>query len=215
MSNLMKSALAAMLAAMAMTCAGATPASATTMDGGAFTLTSTNLTWAVHGLTPITCVHSTISGTAPAGSATFLSVPVTMTVDGCSAFGFTYLVTFSEACHTAATSPRLVIMHNQVAAPQASAQIILPAGCDIRPPDLGGCNLLITGGRTIGNGTAGAGGLGWTNAAPKSSVDVSGALIAGVHNSGIGALCQPPGTASETLFGTFTVSSATNVTVTP
>jgi hypothetical protein len=206
----------AVLAAAAVGCLGATPASATTLDGGAFTLSATNWTWAFHNGLAVSCINSTMSGTTPAGTATTVSVPVTFAMSGCNFSGVNMFVSPNEGCHTPATSPRLDIMRNQAAAPQASVQITLPVGCNI---DLAipafGCTMSITGGQTIGNGTTGAGGINWTNQAPHSVAHVTQALIPTIDSNGMGILCPPAGTGSATASATFTVTSATNVTVTP
>jgi hypothetical protein len=217
MSSLKKPSLVAVLVAAAMACVGATPAAATTLDGGAFTMSSTNLTWTFHGSSTISCSASTISGTTPAGTATTLSVPVTLSIGGCSLFGTSMQVTPSEGCGTAATSARMDIMQNQVAAPQASVQITLPVGCnlDLSIP-AAGCTTTITGGQTIGNGAAsGTGAIGWTNGAPKSSFALTQALIPDLESNSGSPICPLAGTSSATLTGSFSVTSATNVTVTP
>jgi hypothetical protein len=214
MKNYKKMGLVTMLATAAVACLGPTPASATTMDGGAFTLTSGFTAWTFPGYYTISCINSTISGTTPAGTATTVSVPVTLGYSGCSWPGGPAAITPSEGCHTAATSPRLDIMQNQAAAPQASVQITLPVGCNIDVV-AGVCTMSIAGGQTIGNGTSGAGGIGWTNLAPRSYAHLNGAPAV-VHSSGGGFLCPPAGsTTAASATASFQVTSATNVTVTP
>jgi hypothetical protein len=217
MSSLRKSGLLALLAAAVMACAAATPASATTLDGGAFTMTSTNLVWTFHWGVSISCTSNTISGTTPSGTATTLSVPVTLSYGGCNLSGTPTLVTPSEGCGTAATTPRLDIMQNQVTAPQASVQITLPAGCNlVLSIPAAACSITVTGGQTIGNGAAtGAGSIGWSNSSLKSTFAMTQALVPDVDSSGGSPLCGGVGTNSGTLSGIYVVSSATNVTVTP
>jgi hypothetical protein len=217
MPSLKKSRLVALLAAAAVACTGATPVAATTLDGGAFTLTATQLMWSVHGSLTFFCADSSITGTTPAGSASALLVPVTLSYNGCNVLGAGVSVTPSEGCHTAATSPLMMITQNQVVAPQASVRIILPAGCNI---DLSipatACTMTITGGQVIGNGTTGVGGIGWTNLAPKSTLDLTQALVTDLDSNGGGAIpCPTAGTHSATVTGAYKVTSATNVTVTP
>jgi hypothetical protein len=225
--------LAAVLALVVVACIGATSASATTIcvggavtapctdghPGGAVVLTSSNGVLQVHGGGTVQCTDSTISGTAPATSAASLSIPATLAFANCTAFLFPATVTVGEPCHTAATQPRLDVTWNQAAAPQASATVTLPVGCHITVdiPAIS-CTLTVTGGQTIGNGGAGAGGIAWTNgtASAKSSAHVNNALLPDVHSSGGGFGCPSAGTHSGTLAGTYSVvtpAAAPGVTV--
>jgi hypothetical protein len=230
MRHLKQLGLAAVMAIVVVASAGATSASATTIcvggavtapctdghPGGAVALTSTNVSFSIHGGFAFSCTDSTITGTAPATSATTVSFSVTPAWSGCTALA-PVTITTSEGCSTAATAPRLNLMWNQAAAPQAAAQLALPAGCDI---DIAipafGCTMVATGGQTIGNGSSGAGGLGWTNGVPSTSsrLDLSAALVANVDSNGVGAVCPTAGAHSLTLTGSYNIASgAAGVTV--
>jgi hypothetical protein len=219
MKRLKKRHLLGVLAAVAMSCLGATPSSATTsMDGGAFSLTSFAVTWTITGLgAQILCPDSVMSGTTPAGTATTtLAVPVTLSYAQCFVSSVPVTITPSEQCNTPAHSLQLNIMRNQPAIPQASAQLTLPSTCtiDLSFPTVG-CTMLITGDQTIGNGTTGIGGGAWTNVAPKSAVHFIQATVPDLQSNGVGLGCPSAGTHSATLTNTYTVSTVTNVTVTP
>jgi hypothetical protein len=102
-----------------------------------------------------------------------------------------------------------------ISATSAALAITLPVGCNIDLSIPGVCTWVITGGQTIGNGTAGTGGIAWTNASPKSSTSEMSTTIPVVDNTIAGSLCPVVGTTSATLSGNYTVSSPTNITVTP
>jgi hypothetical protein len=229
MRLLNKLGLATMLIVLAVACVGVTSASATTVcvggtvtapctdghPGGAVSLTSTNFAWSIHGSFTFSCSHSTIAGTAPATSATTVAIPVAPAWSGCTAFA-PVTITPGEGCGTAATAPRLDVMWNQATAPQAAAQLTLPAGCDI---DLAipsvGCTMVVTGGQTIGNGTSGTGGLGWTNGVPSTSsrLDVGSPSVA-MESNGVGGLCASAGAHTITLSGNYNIAAgAAGVTV--
>jgi hypothetical protein len=139
---------------------------------------------------------------------------VTLTYSGCTAAGFTESVTPSESCSTAATQPLLDVMYNS---PSSVAVVVTLRTCNltIDIPAIG-CQMTITGNhQSLGNGTSGPGGIGWTNLSPKSQAEVNGALVSNVDSNGVGVGCPSAGSHTGTRSGTYTVSSATNVTVTP
>jgi hypothetical protein len=218
MRYLKKLGLAAVLALVA-TCGVAGSASATTIDPAstAFTLTATNLSWSVSGGGAFSCTHSAIPGTTPAaGSATTWKTitNTTLSYSGCTMAGFLAIsVTPNEGCHTAATAPQLHFMG--VTAAAAIGVVTLPSGCsiDFSIPAIG-CTLTIPGPQAIGNGTAGAGGIQWTNLA-TSVADVNSATVSTVHSNGVGVGCPTAGAHTGTLTGNYVRNSATNVTVTP
>jgi hypothetical protein len=184
--------------------------------GGAFTLTSTNLTWAYPGGSlSFLCTDSTISGTAPTTSATTLSIPVTLSVGGCALFTGSISVTVPPACQaTGATPIRLNVMYNQATAPQASLSLTLPAGCTITTLWGGACDIAIAGPQTLGQV-----GMSWTNgsATTSSSMDLATAVVPMADGSGAPA-CPTNGTRGATMTGTFRVSTpfpAPGVTVIP
>jgi hypothetical protein len=139
----------------------------------------------------------------------------TLRYSGCSAFGFSTTVTPSAGCD-ALTAPTLHFMG--VSAPTAVVKLTLPTGCNIgiNVPSIS-CTLTVTGiGQTIGNGLTGTGGITWTNASPKSSANAVAALVSHIDSSGGGPGCPSAGGGhTGTLSGNYTVTSATNVTVTP
>jgi hypothetical protein len=218
MRHLKKLGLASVLALVA-TCGVVGSASATLIEPGstAFTLTSTNFSWSVSGGGTVSCSTSTISGTTPAvGVATSWKTiaATTLAYSGCTALGFEGIsVTSSEGCHTAATSPKLHFMG--VTAATAISVVTIPAGCsiDFSTPSIG-CTLTIPGPQTIGNGTAGAGGIDWTDLA-SSTAHFNAVLVPTVHSNGVGFGCATAGNHTMTWTGNYTRSSATNVTVTP
>jgi hypothetical protein len=188
-------------------------ASATLIEPGstAVTGTSTNLSLAVSGGGTVSCTSSTASGTTPAvgSAATWKSIPSgTGTASGCTALGFVGAsVTPNGSCF---------VMHAMgISATSAIIVWTLPSGCsiDIAVPAIG-CTLTIAGPQTIGNGTAGAGGINWTNAA-ASRADINAATVPSIVSNGVGFGCATAGAHTGTLSGTLTRTSATNVTVTP
>jgi hypothetical protein len=224
MQHLKKLGVAAVMALVVVACAGVTSASATTIcvsgtvtgpctdghPGGAVTATSTNSQLAVSGGGTVACSNSTISGTAPATTATTIAIPVTLTYTGCNAFGFSATVTVGEPCHTAGSQPILDVMFLTASAPQAVGTVTLPAACDftVHIP-LISCTVTITGGQTIGNGGTGTGGIAWTNgnSTTKSFASLNNAVVPDVHSSGGGFGCPSAGTHTGTLTGAYTVTS--------
>lgn len=201
-------------AILAVACgAAAGPASATTMDPAstAFTLTSTNFALSVDGGSPITCADTTLSGVTPAsGGVTWISVPFTPRATSCLQNGGVTTVQPSLSCHTAATQP---ILHVEGIFPPrivitwgtCSIHVVRHAtGCTMNLPTL-----------PSGNGTAGLGGIMWTNRSPQSLVFFNSVTLTGVVSNGVGVGCPSAGTHSGTLSGQFTVVLGTNVTVTP
>jgi hypothetical protein len=194
-------------------------ASATTMSPAstAVTLSSTNTALAVSGGGSITCSSTTMKGTTPAsGGATWGTFRLTIDWTGCTAFGFTASVTPNAACNS--TAEEDVHFMSISTSPPFTAEFVetVPSACttDVSIPSTG-CTLTITGGQTIGNGTSGTGGIGWTNASPKSSLVFSAATVSSIDSNGVGPACSTAGTHTGTLSGNFVVSSATNVTITP
>jgi hypothetical protein len=147
------------------------------------------------------------------GGTTWVGVDETMAFSGCSAFGFSASVTPIAACNTTAKFrghfSSLTIGH-------WLHLLTISTGCsiDVGIPVLG-CTLTVTGGQTVGNGTAGTGGAAGTNGSPKSSLVFNAATINTIDSNGVGAGCATAGSHTGTLSGTYNVSSATNVTVTP
>jgi hypothetical protein len=208
-----------MVMALVVTCGVVGSASATTIEPAntAFTLTATNNMWTV-GTLPASCTHSTMTGTTPAsGGATWTSLSITtMSYSGCSYGVVAVTVTPSDGCHTPATAPKLDLMG--VSAATAVGRLTLPVGCNINIGiPLFSCDVVVTGGQTIGNGTAGAGGIDWTNrgGAVKSMVDFNGAVIPTLHFIGGTLACTSIAGPTGTLTGNYSVASATNLTVTP
>lgn len=194
------------------TCGLAGTASATTVDPAttAVTLTSTNSALTVSGSgIPVTCQHSTISGTTPSGSATWLSISATLTYSNCTAFGLAANVSQTAACHNSSTGPQLHVMSPPVAIVVTLRECVI----DVNIPSTG-CTLTVGGTQTVGNGTGGAGGIGWTNLSTKSVAHLNNATVPSVTSNGTGFLCPTAGAHTGTLSGTYAVASATNVTVT-
>jgi hypothetical protein len=221
MKHLKKLGLATALT-MAATSGMVSTASATTVEpaNSEVTLVSTNTTFTVDPEgAPITCSSSIVTGdTGPLTHTTWASAvkKTTVTVSGCTALsGFLVAsVTSSEGCQTPAGTP---IVHAMgVSVTTALAVITLPAICsfDIALPSIG-CTLTITGGQTIGNGTAGVGGIRWTNLNPKSSIDFNSVTVAQTDSNGVGFGCPAAGVHTGTLSGILNLTSPTNVTVTP
>jgi hypothetical protein len=212
MRHLKKLGLAAALALVA-TCGVVGTASATLIEPGstAVTLTSTNWVFMLSGGHTVTCTSATISGTTPAvgTAATWKSIPNTaQTYTGCQAIGFIPTsVTLSGSC------PVLHAMG--VSAGSAIGVMTLPSGCsiDISIPSIG-CTMTIPGPQSIGNGTAGSGGIQWTNAA-TSVAHFNSATIPSVVSNGVGFGCGSAGAHTGTVSATYTRTSATNVVVTP
>jgi hypothetical protein len=179
-------------------------------------LTSTNSTWIVDPENvPVGCNDAIVTGhTGALTQATWAAVTITtQTYNNCSMAGFFVNVTPSEGCHTAAGRP---VLHGMgVNAATAIGALTLPATCSIEiDVPIMGCTMTVTGGQTIGNGTAGAGGIDWTNLSPKSAAHFNNADIPVVDSNGMGALCPAAGTHTGTLSGDYAITSATNVTVT-
>lgn len=192
-------------------------ASATTLSPAstAFTATATNWTLTVSGsAVPITCAHSTISGTTPAsGGVTWVSQPYTENWAGCTMGGFPLTVNPSHSCHTAGTQP---ILHIHQITPLHSVQQLTDNGCTIHIVNhITGCTERIPPGLTIGNGTAGVGGSVWRNLSPKSALDFNTTTVPTVVSNGVGSGCPPAGAQTGAISANFTIVSATNVTVTP
>jgi hypothetical protein len=217
MRYLKKPGLAVALALLAAGAGGA-PASATTASptGAGFTLTSTTvgLTVSMPGGGTVSCTDSSISGTLPTGTATTLPIKVNLAYSGCSLFGaIPASFTVPSNCRAAgANAITLLTMYNGASAPQAAAQLTIPAGCTItlHLPAIG-CVLTIGGEQTLGNGTSGVGGMGWTNgnATTFSSLQLNAATVPSVVSHGGGAGCPSAGAHTGTLSGTYTVTSPT------
>jgi hypothetical protein len=209
------------IAAMALVanCGVVGSASATTIEPAstAVTLSSANWSFQMHGGATVSCTASTVSGTTPAAGpvATWKALTdATLTYTGCMAIGFVNAtVTPNAGCHTAATAPQLHLMG--VNAATAVGVLTLPSGCniDISIPAIG-CTWTIPGFQPIGNSTGGTGGIQWTNASPNIA-HVNGARVPTVASNGVGIGCGMAGDHTGTVFGNYTRTSATNVTVTP
>jgi hypothetical protein len=196
-------------AALAAVCGLAEAVSATTIDpaGTALTLTSTNFALAVSGGGTLTCTSSTLTGTTPAAgdATTWKSIPLTPVWTGCTAFGLAATVNPSHSCHTAGTQP---VLHLHAGPPArgvftwnlCTIHIVTHAtGCTQVIPSQGSLTTGIT----------------WTNVSPKSALTFSAAPVSTVTSNGVGFGCPSAGVHTATWSGNYTISSATNVTVTP
>jgi hypothetical protein len=206
----LKSLVLVTVLSLAALCGTAGTAPATTIEPAntAFALTATNATLQVASGFDFNC-DSTISGTTPAGdtSDTTIPIPVTMVYSACTASGFNATVT-EPGCHSAATKPTLTVMGLAVS-------ITLPATCVFTYTVAStGCDLIITGGERIGNGTAGTGGANWTNRSPKSGLHLNGTHVPVVHSNGMGLGCPTLGVHTGAMLGTYTSTTTANVTVT-
>jgi hypothetical protein len=194
-------------------------ASATTIvPAGATTdLFSSNSALAVSGGGSVACTNSDISGTTPAvgDSTTWKSFPgTTLAYSGCTAFGFVgAAVTPNVGCHTTATKPILHAMF--VSTLTAIGVVTIPSGCTIDVSIAAvGCTLTIPGPQTVGNGTAGTGGIDYTSTNPAVA-HINSAVVPTVISNGVGAGCPTAGHHTGTLTGLYTRTAATsNVTVT-
>jgi hypothetical protein len=193
-------------------------ASATTIEPAntEFTMTSTNSRFIVD-TTPVSCGSSVLTGdTGALTHTTWASATVTtLAYTGCTAFGLATTVTPREGCHTPAGRP---ILHGMGVNATAIGTITLPASCSIDIAiSMTSCAMTITGGQTIGNGTAGTGGIDWTNlgaGGAKSVAHFNYAHIPVIDSNGaIGCPASP--TATGTLTGDYNITSATNITITP
>jgi hypothetical protein len=219
MKHLKKLGLASALALVA-TCGLVGSATATTITPAStsVTLTSTNSSLAVSGGGAVSCTHSTISGTTPAsGGTTWVSIDSatnTLTYTGCTAFFLPASVTPNAACHSTARPVLHVMFDNPP--PVVANVVTLRATCsiDVSIPAIG-CTLTIAGPQTIGNGTAGAGGIRWTNLSPLSRAHINAATVPSVVSNGVGAGCSTAGAHTGTLTGTYNQVSGSPVTVTP
>jgi hypothetical protein len=210
MKHLKKLGIASALALVA-TCGVVGTASATLIEPGstAFTLTSTNFSLSVSGGGTVACTNSTISGTTPAvgTAATWKTITnVSVVHTGCTALGFVNA--------TVTTSGSCPVVHVMGRGSTAIAVVTMPSGCssDVAIPPIG-CTLTIAGPQTIGNGGTGAGSIHWSNVLP-SVLHLIGPVIASVVSNGVGFGCATAGAHTGTLSGDYTLSSATNVTVT-
>jgi hypothetical protein len=220
MKHLKQAGLAAVMALVLVACVGASSASATTIcvggtitgpctdghPGGAVALTSTNSSLLVHGASSINCTHSAITGTAPATTATTLTIPVTLEYSSCTAFGVAgATVTVPANCRVGgANAVTLSVMWNQATAPQATASVTIPTGCTITVNvPLITCTVTISGHQTINGITITNG-----NSTTATSAELESALLSSavVHPGG-GFGCPTAGAHTGTLLGTYLVSS--------
>jgi hypothetical protein len=225
--------LVATLACAIVASIGVSPAAATTAcvsgtvvapctgghPGGAFVLTGTGtgaptgFSLGISGAPTILCSDTQISGTAPATSATTLSIPVSLTQTNCS-FGIPMVATAPTACQAhGASAIRLNLMWNQSAAPQGSMSLTIPSGCTITYENAAiACTLTIAGPQTIGNGGTGVGGGGWTNGVSPvfSSADFNSMTIPLVTSSGGNPACPAAGAHTGFLGGQMSVASPTS-----
>jgi hypothetical protein len=195
--------------ALAAACGLAETASATTIDppNTAFSMTSTTFSLNTSGgIGPTTCTHATLTGTTPAaGAATWKSIPVTPRWVGCTEGGFPLTVNPSHACHTLGTSP-ILHLHS------SGLGFVTWNGCTIHVVNHAtGCTKRWFGflGSTTGVGIT------WTNRSPKSALDFNTATASTIVSNGIGIGCPSAGAHTGTVSATYTIDSATNVTVTP
>jgi hypothetical protein len=183
-------------------CAGGTSASATTISPAstAFVLTSTNSSLTVHGSSSVNCSNSTISGTTPSGTATTLSIPVTLAYSNCTAFGVAgATATVPAACSATGASPtHLALMYNSATAPQAGSTVTLTAGCKITiNVPLITCTITISGHLTVS-------GLDFTNGSSlvRSFLRLSGVFVGSIAvDFGGGFGCPTGGAHTGTLNG--------------
>jgi hypothetical protein len=208
MRHLRRLVLATSIALVA-ACGGAGSASATTIDPSSvpFSLLGAGPTLAVSGGGVVSCGSSTIGGTTPAtGSTTWAALPLTtMTFASCTWSLISASVTASVGC------ARLHLM--AVSDPSAAGLITLPAGCsiDISVPAIG-CTLVVTGGQTIGNGSASFGGIQWANLG-TSQLRLQATTVPRVDSNGVGFGCPTAGTHTGTMSGVYDALT-TNVIVT-
>jgi hypothetical protein len=215
MKRLAPPALVVLMVLLSAASVGAPSASATTLcvggaitapctdghPGGAFTLTATNFAFAVHGSNTFSCSNSTISGTAPATTATTLSIPVTLAFSGCTIFGTSPItISVPAACQDKIT---LQAMFTQVAAPQGAPSLTLPSGCTITTsqPSIN-CTMTVSGEQTLG--------ATWVNGSSSSSSHMtltSSPATSVVVEPGGGFGCPSAGAHTATLSGTYRVSS--------
>jgi hypothetical protein len=213
-----KMGLAAALALVA-SCGIVGSASATTIEPANThaTLVSTQyvLTLDPEGVS-VQCASSTMTVTTGAltHTASASATIDTVTYTGCTGLIGTLAATVrpSEGCHTPAGR---LVLHGMTVASTSAISITVPATCsiDISVPTVG-CTLTITGGQTIGDGTAGAGGIDWTNRSPKSGFDLNNTSIPRVDSNGVGFACPAAGNHTGTLVGSYALMSATNLTIT-
>jgi hypothetical protein len=167
--------------ALAATCGVVGSASATSVDpaGTPYTLTATNNTFTVGSLVFI-CPDSTITGTTPASASTSVSLSITtLTYSACTYTGMPMTVKPTEGCQTPASSPKLDV--TSFATFAAVVRLTLPATCNIHITIASiGCDMTVTGGQTLGNGTLGTGGIIWTNRTPMSMMDLATVDFSGV-----------------------------------
>jgi hypothetical protein len=210
MTHLKRLGLAAAMT-LAATCGVVGSASATTIEPAntAFFMTSTNFSLVVNGAGTVTCSHTQFGGFTPTtGGATWAEVTVSLAFTGCATGGLATTVTPTEGCNTTGSLPTMHYMLPRIMV----LTLIKPCHIDIRIPAVG-CTLLVTGDQTIGNGTDGAGGMAWTNANPKSKADLNAAVVPDIDSNGAMG-CGASGAHTGTMSGNFTLSTATNVTVT-
>jgi hypothetical protein len=224
MKHLVKLGLATAMILVA-TCGVAGTASATTIEpantpfimSSTSTTASTSATLVVDPEQFAFGCSSTITGTTGVVShGTWASAPA-------DTLGFTLCTTFggsvpspiltNEACHTPLGRITLHLM--STGSSTAIGTLTLPHPCTITISiPLTGCTMTITGTQNIGNGTAGAGGIDWTNRSPKSRADFNGAIIERIGSNGVGAGCPTAGNHTGTLFGNYDIISPTNVITT-
>jgi hypothetical protein len=206
--------LAAVMALVLVACVGATTASATTISPAntAFTASSTNSSLAISGGATWACTGSTISGTTPAaGAATTKSTPISLSYTNCTFFFLAATVTVPANCKAGGANP--VVLNTMWSSASDIAQTVtIPSGCAITISIPGiGCTLTFAGPQTIGNGSSGAGGIGWTNGTGSvfSFATMNNAFIPSINSSGGGVGCPTAGAHTGTLTGRYTVTNPT------
>jgi hypothetical protein len=217
MMHLRKLGLAAAMSLVA-ACAMVSTASATTIEPAntEVTAVATDGVLSVHGsAADVSCGTGTITATTGALThSTWASATIdALTFANCSVpiFGAT-VVTPAAAC---STTGRPILHAMTVSSTSSIGLVTLPASCsfDIRITSLG-CTMTVTGGQTIGNGTAGVGGINWSNLSPKSRATLNAATVPKVDSNGVGFGCPSAGAHTGTLSGNYNITSPTNVTVT-
>jgi hypothetical protein len=220
MKHLKQTGLAAAMVLVLLACVGATSASATTISPAntAFVLTSTNSSLSVHGSSTINCTNGTVGGTTPSGTATTLTIPVTVAYSGCTAFGVAPAsVTVPAACKVGGASAiKLNLMYNSLV--DITGAVTIPSGCTItiHVPVLS-CTITISGEQTIGASS----GMIWQAGSGSvfAVLELLSALLPSISvDAGGGFGCPTAGAHTGTLNGTYRVttpSTAPGLTVGP
>jgi hypothetical protein len=202
----------ALTASILLACVSATSVSATSFSPAAtaFSMRSSSWLWSWSGGGTTDCM-SVIRGTTPvAGVAT---LPIDLSFTGCTAFGLSATVTVPAACKpSGASALRLTVSYRS--ATDIVGTVTIPSGCTItiNVPAIS-CTLAVSGAQVIGNGTSGAGGIGWRNgtASPAvfSSMVFSNATTPTMVSSGGGFGCPSAGAHTGVAGSTFVATAPT------